>query len=158
MQIVGHEVVLFPQERLIAIEEHRRVNHLAMGDPWHSILSPYGSQGIWVSVLDFADQLIQILDILDKRPEDGVVADRFWQNEGGRKIEFVRRGEVVTIASDLFPDLTLVVLVGVFMAEARRFLLDFIGAIGERLPELLEWESLERLGTYYQEEDNRPNP
>ncbi len=148
------EKVLFPPDRLVALAERRRANHIAMGDPWYPIDTDVGAGGIQISILDVADQLLQIARTLSEYAGSETMRDTFWQNEGGRTIEFARSGNVVTIASDLFTDISLTTPADEFMNEARRFLLDFIGAIEVRVPALLEWKSLEQLRRYHHEQLN----
>lgn len=57
--------------------------------------------------------------------------------DGGREIGFARRGDIITVASDVFCDVSLAVPVGKLTAGARRFVIDLNTAINERLLELL---------------------
>ncbi len=143
-------VSLFPQDRLMASEARMRANLVKEGIPWYPIPEDYGRDGIRVSLLDFAMQLLLILRAL----EPGV-SDVFKENDGELKITFARDDNEVAITSNFYDDIDLRVRAGEFFAESRRFLLDFIGAIEQRLPELLQWDSLERLRNYYQKEQSR---
>ncbi len=148
---------LFPRDRLLESAERGRANHVAMGDSWYPITEDSVSNGAQLSILDFANQLVRIVHRLSTVNENETLAAGFSGNEGGFRINFERKGGAIVVDSRLFPDLQISVPADEFMAESRHFLLDFIAAIDQRLPELLQWESLERLRNYYQEEQRRPS-
>jgi hypothetical protein len=151
LQFRRYDMALFPRGRLREVAERRRTNHMEMGDPWYPIPADHGSKGVQAKTLDFANQLIAIIGILATNSTVRSRLTTFWPNEGGIRILFSRYDELVSIESELFPDLILSIPFDEFMPEVYRFLRDFIMALDQHVPGILDWVSFERLRTYAQE-------
>jgi hypothetical protein len=148
LQLRDQHACLYPQDRLVAGEERGRATMMEQGDPWYPIPEDYGARGTWVSILDFANQLVRTLVLFAHLDDGQTIRTEFFQNDGGMRIYFTRDDAVVTIRSTHFMDLQLLVPFNEFTAEARRFLLDFIAEVDRRLPEMRDWISLKRLHMY----------
>jgi hypothetical protein len=140
--------LLFPPERLIEAEIRGRATLVELGDPSYPILPGLVQQGCDSDLLNFANSLMVILEHLAATPKIRSRSTWFRPNNGGTEILFGRDNDSITIETNLFPDLILRVSFVDFMAEAHRFLGDFITALNQEVPGILDWVSFDRLRTY----------
>jgi hypothetical protein len=147
LQFQQGPLLLFPQDHLLAIAERGRTNGVEVGDRWYPIPDDYGSTGIRVSLLDFADQFLRIVETVEASSDQPADA-RFRERDGGRQILLTVDGGDVLIRSDLVPDVRLNVPMEEFTSEAHRFFREFITALDQHVPGILDWVSFDRLRTY----------
>jgi len=149
LQFRHDDIVLFPRDRIRSSLERVRAGMMEMGDPWYSIPNRVGATGMTFGMLDFVGQFLRIVEGLDGAGKNPAEV-RFKERDGQRQIGFGWIGDIVTISTNLYPDIRLHVPKSEFLPEAHRFLDEFILSLDQHVPGILAWESFARLRAYAQ--------